>query len=384
MFGPSVTLGSADPLSIKIGSIRLVENELTLSIVEKAPENDGFAGAELGIADNNTTGKFLNQTFEFVDIPLKSGDNPLPALQTLTEAGIKFILVDLPPEQVLAVSDAAQGSGTTIFNVGSSDDSLREENCRSNVLHIAPSRTMLADGLAQYLVLKRWTRWYLVFGSHPEDRLWADALRRAADRFGAKVVGEKMFEDTGGARRTDTGQVQVQNQISTFTQDAQDYDVMIAADENNVFATYLPYRTWEARPVAGSAGLVPSSWHAAHEQWAAMQIQNRFAAKFPRRMRPKDIQFWTAVRIVGEAASRKNSGDPHVLIDYIQSPDFSIAAFKGQKLTFRDWNWQLRQPILLGDGVAAIAVSPQEGFLHETSTLDTLGIDRPETACALK
>jgi hypothetical protein len=29
-------------------------------------------------------------------------------------------------------------------------------------------------------------------------------------------------------------------------------------------------------------------------------------------------------------------------------------------------------------------VSPQEGFLHQVSELDTLGVDRPETKCKLK
>jgi hypothetical protein len=29
-------------------------------------------------------------------------------------------------------------------------------------------------------------------------------------------------------------------------------------------------------------------------------------------------------------------------------------------------------------------VSPQEGFLHQASQLDTLGSDRPETKCLLK
>ena len=44
---------------------------------------------------------------------------------------------------------------------------------------------MLADALGQYLVWKKWTRWLLVVGSHDEDKLYADALRRAATRFGA-------------------------------------------------------------------------------------------------------------------------------------------------------------------------------------------------------
>jgi ABC transporter substrate binding protein (PQQ-dependent alcohol dehydrogenase system) len=62
----------------------------------------------------------------------------------------------------------------------------------------------------------------------------------------------------------------------------------------------------------------------------------------------------------------------------------SVAAFKGQKLTLRDWNQQLRQPILLSDGHTVVSVSPQNGFLHQTSTLDTLGLDRPETKCKLQ
>jgi hypothetical protein len=44
----------------------------------------------------------------------------------------------------------------------------------------------------------------------------------------------------------------------------------------------------------------------------------------------------------------------------------------------------LRQPILLFDGRNTVSVSPQEGFLHPDTTLDTLGVDRPETKCKLK
>ena len=167
---------------------------------------------------------------------------------------------------------------------GAIDDRLREEDCRANVIHTAPTRSMLADGLAQYLVWKKWRRWLLVVGSHPKDKLYADALRRAAKRFGAKIVQERVFEDTGGARRTDSGIVQIQRQIPVFTQEAPAYDVLVAADESEVFASYLPYRTWDARPVAGSAGLVPTSWDPAHDQWGANQMQNRFVAMFSRRM----------------------------------------------------------------------------------------------------
>jgi ABC transporter substrate binding protein (PQQ-dependent alcohol dehydrogenase system) len=223
-----------------------------------------------------------------------------------------------------------------------------------------------------------------VIGSHDTDRLEADAYRRAAARFGAKIVQERVFEDTGGARRTDSGVTLIQRQIPVFTQQAPAYDVLVAADESEVFASYLPYRTWDPRPVAGSAGLVPTSWSAAQDQWGAIQIQNRFIKLNSRRMTALDMQAWLATRMIGEAASRTRSGDGKTILAFLRSPDFSIAGFKGQRLTLRDWNQQLRQPILLVDGRMVVSVSPQEGFLHQVSELDTLGIDRPETKCRLQ
>jgi ABC transporter substrate binding protein (PQQ-dependent alcohol dehydrogenase system) len=68
----------------------------------------------------------------------------------------------------------------------------------------------------------------------------------------------------------------VQQQMAVFTQITDDYDVAVVADESEIFGPYLPFRTWSPRPVAGTSGLVPMSWHPAHEQWGATQMQNRF------------------------------------------------------------------------------------------------------------
>ena len=190
----------------------------------------------------------------------------------------------------------------------------------------------------------------LISGSNPDDIALADAYRRAATKFGANIVEERVFEDTGGARRTDSGHVQVQAQMPVFTQRAPEHDILIAADAAGIFAGYLPYQTWDARPVAGSAGLVPRSWHPAMEAWGATQFQNRFEALAHRPMREEDYQAWLAVRLVGEAATRARSADPAQLREFMLSPDFEVAGFKGQKLTVRDWDHQLRQPILLTTG----------------------------------
>jgi ABC transporter substrate binding protein (PQQ-dependent alcohol dehydrogenase system) len=374
---------AGEPIEIGIGYLGRGGVAQTLSPVQQPSADDGLAGARLAIEDDNTTGKFLNQRFTLHEHRLREGEDVVAAANELVgQTG--FILADLPADDLLRAADALRGRDAILLNVGAIDDRLREQDCRRNVIHIAPTRSMLADGLAQYLVWKQWKRWLLVSGSHDNDKLYADALRRAASRFGAKIVEERTFEDTGGARRTDSGVTLIQRQMPVFTQKAPAYDVLVAADESEVFASYLPYRTWDPRPVAGSAGLVPTSWDAAQDQWGATQLQNRFVKLASRRMSALDMQAWTAARMIGEAASRVNSGDAKAISDFLRGPSFSIAAFKGTRLTLRDWNLQLRQPILLSDGRMIVSVSPQDGFLHQVSELDTLGLDRPETKCKLQ
>ncbi len=370
--------------AVKVGYLRTTEQRNTISLVEQPAPNDGLAGAQLAIDDDNTTGQFLKQSFSLSDVRLKPEEDPGAALNALADQGASMVIADLPPDQLLKAADAGRAKGLLFFNAGATDDRLREEDCRANVIHVAPTRSMLADGLAQYLVWKTWRKWFLVVGSHAKDKLWGDALKRSAKRFGAKIVDERTFADTGGARQTDSGIALIQRQIPSFTQDASDHDVLVAADESEVFAAYFPYRTYLPRPVAGSAGLVPTSWDPSMEQWGATQLQNRFMKKFSRRMTALDMQAWSAARMIGEAVTRTKSKDTQTIRSYLLSPDFALAAFKGQKLTLRPWNLQLRQPILLSDGRNITSISPQEGFLHQVSELDTLGYDQPETKCALK
>lgn len=352
-----------------------------LSLLDLAPDDDGVAGAKLGVADNNTTGQFLNQSFKLELVEGTTAEDLIKAANDGIAAGTGFILADMAPQDLLKLADALAGKPAMIINVSSPDDTLREENCRPNVLHTPPTRTMLTDAIGQYLAVKQWRNWFLMFGPTPEDKALADAFRRTAKRFGGKIVDEREFKYESGSRRADGGFEQIQQQISEFTQKAKDHDVVIVADEGRLFADYVPYRTWTPRPVVGSAGMTATSWHPALELWGGTQFQNRFKRMNNRIMRPLDYDAWLGVRVVGEAAARTQSNDYKVLYDYVHSPKFEVAAFKGVKTTFRDWNGQLRQPIILTTPKLLVSVSPQPGFLHQFTELDTLGIDKPETKC---
>ncbi|WP_418884953.1 ABC transporter substrate-binding protein [Aurantimonas endophytica] len=380
--GAASTPGQPQAQAVRIGFLRTYERTLALSVLDIPPEDIGLAGANLAIVDNNTTGSFMGQEFELEVTTLAPGDDVAAAARQMLADGVQYIVTDLSADDTLAVADLAGETDTLVFNAGALDDRLRGEACRANMLHTAPSRAMLTDGIAQYLMWKQWRNWALVEGEHEGDQLFADAMKKSATKFGGTIVGEKIFEDAGGARATDSGQALVQRQIPVFLQDLPDHDVLLVADESEVFGTYVPWRNWVPRPVAGTAGLTAGSWHPASEQWGGAQIQNRFEDSAGRRMRSKDMQAWTAVRVIGEAASRTQSTDPAAIAEFIKGDDFAIAAFKGQRLTFRHWDWQLRQPVLLGTEDSVVSASPQEGFLHQVSELDTLGVDEPETECS--
>jgi ABC transporter substrate binding protein (PQQ-dependent alcohol dehydrogenase system) len=376
---------SGDVVTVPIGYLEQeVKRPLPISRLNIPPDDLGVAGAELALKDNNTTGRFTEQQFTLDVARVPVGDDAVAALEKLVESGHHFILVDAPAKTLLNLADAAKGKDVLLFNISAPDVSLRQEDCRANVLHVAPDRAMLADALAQYLVWKKWTRWFVVKGTLPEDLDYLAAVERAAQRFGGKIVEEREYKGTLEARRSDSGQQQIQQQMPTLTQGAPDYDVLIVADENEVFGPYLPYRSWDPRPVAGTAGLKAMSWHPAHEQWGATQMQNRFQRFAKRFMLPLDYQAWVAVRAIGEGVTRTGSANLDPVNAYIRSDKFDLAAFKGQKVTFRAWDGQLRQPIIIAGPDLPVSMSPQEGFLHEHAEVDTLGIDEPETKCKLK
>ncbi len=242
------------PLVVKVGFLRQAHSKDTVSILDIPAPDDGFAGAKLAATDDNTTGSFLNQSYTVEDVPLKPGDDPVTALKTLVDHGVTLVLADLSAPDLLKIADAEHGKDVLIFNTSAPDDSLRQENCRRNIIHVAPSRAMLTDGLAEYLIWKQWPRWLLMKGSHPADELLAQAYERSAKKFGAKIVDTRTYLDTGGTRRSDSGSVQTQTIVPVTTQNAPAYDILIAADESEVFAGYLPYETWDPRPVAGLGG----------------------------------------------------------------------------------------------------------------------------------
>jgi ABC transporter substrate binding protein (PQQ-dependent alcohol dehydrogenase system) len=354
-----------------------------VSLLDLEIVDAGVQGARLAIEDNNTTGRFVNQEFVLEETVVPRDGDVVAAFRELTGDGIDLVVSALPRERLLEVVALPEAAEVTLFNVKARDDVLRNDECAANLFHTIPSRAMITDALAQFLSFKRWQRWALVVGNTPEDQLFAEAVRNSATKFGATLVGEKQWPHTPLARRVEGGFHRIQREVPVFLQDLPDHDILIVADETDYFGEYFPHQTWIPRPVAGTQGLTPTAWHRAHESWGAVQIQRRFEEQAGRSMTEPDFAAWIAVRAIGEAATRTQSVEPDAVVSYLLSEDFALGAYLGEPVTFRSWDHQLRLPVLVAGPRMIVSVSPQEGFLHPRTPLDSLGHDQPETRCRL-
>lgn len=364
----------AESLEVKIIYLEQQrERPPVLSNLVVHPQDEGEQGALLGIADNNTTGKFLkhNYAIEKFIVPI---DEDIIAVASTALTGANLVVANVATEQLLQIVDLPEAQDDLFFNAGSTATALRHNNCRQNMLHTLPSRAMLTDALMQFFSKRKWDSLYLLQGNRDVDALYADSIRASAKKYRLSIDHEKQWIDDADMRRNASAE------IPKFTQ-ARKYDVIVVADEDDDFGQYVLYNAWLPRPVAGTAGLESVAWDRVVEQWGAAQLQSRFQELTQRSMTSIDYAAWAAVRSIGEAVTRSKVTETDAIREYLLSDKFALAGFKGAKMTYRTWNGQLRQPIPLVHPQSVVALAPIEGFLHHKTELDTLGLDQPESEC---
>jgi len=365
----------AAELSVTIDYIeQQVKRRPVLSRLVTWPKDEGRPGARLAMSDNSTTGRFLKHKYTLNENIIARDEHALETIRTILSRGPIIAVLNLPAKLLLQVIDLPEARDDLLINASAADDRFRAEDCRSNLLHTLPSYTMLSDALMQFLVYRRWTKLLMIEGPRPADALFASALRASIGKFKLKLILQRKWISDADLRRNAAREVPVLTQAS-------EYDVVLVADEDHDFGQYVLYNTWLPRPVGGSVGMRPVAWAPVLEQWGAVQLQSRFKKISRRPMTSRDYAVWLAVRSIGEAVTRTKSNKVAELLSYLTSKDFALAGFKGTKLSFRNWDGQMRQPIPLVHAKSLIAMAPIAGFLHQTSELDTLGVDRPQTKC---
>ncbi len=335
-----------------------------------------LAGAKLGVRDSKVLGRALGLGFALREELLEEAEDAQARVEALWDAGVRVFLLDLPRDEVAALGRALAGRDLLLFNIRHPDDSLRGADCSPVLFHSLPSQAMLMDALAQFLRKRNWPEVLVLEGEGADDKALGTAFAAAARKFGLRIVARRAFVLSNDPRQRD------QTNLALLTGGVA-YDVIFLADSLGEVGRYLPYNSQDPRPVIGSEGLTPSAWHWTWERHGAPQLNQRFDKRAKRAMTGRDWAAWAAVKVVVEAISRTGSTDLPALRDYLRGTDLTLDTYKGLAGSFRPWDNQLRQPILLHRHNAVISRAPLDGFLHETNTLDSLGFDRGESACVM-
>jgi ABC transporter substrate binding protein (PQQ-dependent alcohol dehydrogenase system) len=284
------------------------------------------------------------------------------------KAGHAALVTDLPADWTLAVADGAK---LPVLNVGNAADRLREKDCRARLYHLLPSERMRADALAQTLAAARWSQVLLLTGPSAEDAQRSAVVQAALKRYGLKVAASKPFKLSGDPRERDLANPRLLTNGS--------YDVVWVVDSDGEFARSLPYRTVSPRPVVGDAGLTALAWHPQFERFGAPQVSRRFTRTAQRPMSAADWSAWMAGKALAAAAAAAPKGPASALAQALAQVE--LDGSKGVQMSFRPWDGQMRQRMLLTDGQGVVALAPVDGILHPKNTLDTLGTDAPEKLC---
>jgi ABC transporter substrate binding protein (PQQ-dependent alcohol dehydrogenase system) len=334
-------------------------------------------GLQLALKDGRIAARALDMEFDLLVREPKDGESASQAIRRIAaEDKASVFVVDLPVEDVAEAGAALKQDPVVLFNIRHPDDALRDKDCSPVLFHTYPSSAMLADALGQFLRKKDWNRVLVLVGEAPADQSLEQSFSRAAAKFGLKIVDRRSFVLSNDPRMRD--QINVPLMTGGVT-----YDVVFVADADGEFARYVPYATLMPRPVVGSAGLVPAGWHVSFERNGAPQLNQRFEKAAGRPMQSSDYAAWAAGKSVIEALQRTRSTDPKALSAFLLSDAFALDSYKGNPGSFRPWDRQLRQPILLHTPDAVIERAPLDGFLHQRNTLDSLGRDEPESGCRL-
>jgi ABC transporter substrate binding protein (PQQ-dependent alcohol dehydrogenase system) len=331
-------------------------------------------GAELGVVDLKVLTDASGISVKLDEEQARDAAGLISEVKSMSAAGERFVLLDLPAELVDQVAAATSDLKVTLINTTAHEDTLRDR-CYPNLLHTAASDRQLADALAQLLRVRNWTNVLVLVGRTPRDKVLADTFTASARRLKLNIV------DTRQITLSTDSESRERNNTMLVTGGV-DYDVVFIADTQGDFARYLPYATQLPRPVIGSTGLTPAEWQWTWDRDGATQVTSRYdRISGGRHMDGAEWSTWIAAKAVMTAYSKSHKLNADEVDAYLRGDRFAVDGSKGVQLSFRSWDGQLRMPITLSTADAVIDVGPLPGFEHERTTLDTLGTDEPEHVC---
>ena len=153
-----------------------------------------FIGAVVGIDEAGALARVLKVDFKLERITAKSAAEIPAAVLAALGGGTHFFLIDAPADAYKPLAAALRGRDALLFNASEPDDALRRDMCAAEFVHVYPSRAQLMDGLAQFVVSRKWRDLLLFQGPAAADATMTAAFAHSAQKFGARIVANSALQ----------------------------------------------------------------------------------------------------------------------------------------------------------------------------------------------
>jgi ABC transporter substrate binding protein (PQQ-dependent alcohol dehydrogenase system) len=333
-----------------------------------------YSGAVLGLEELKALKRVTKAQFAMERISGKDVEDLVAGIDRLLEAGSAYFLIDAPSDVVAEVAARTRDHGIALFNTTATDDALRNDFCQPHLIHMAASRAMKTDALAQYLIARKWHEILVLRGPLTEDKAMVAAFEQSAEVIGLEITDIRDFVLGNDPRAREINDID-------FLTGGGDYEAVFVADADGEFALGVPYATRHPAPVVGASGLVPRVWHWSYMRHGAPQVHGRFERMFERRMGENDWGAWVAMKSIGMAIARAKTTEVGAVIEFMREGGLKIDGSKGPGMSIRPWNNQLRQPILLTRENWTVARAPLAKFKNRDNALDSIGVLERHSLC---
>jgi ABC-type branched-subunit amino acid transport system substrate-binding protein len=340
----------------------------------------GLLGGRLGAEEMAYTARLVGARLSLLEAAAGTPDEAVRAAEWLVGQHVFALVGGFDTATAQALSRFAERRQVLFFNVGATEDRLRNADCARYAFHIEASDAMYLDAVADWFIrglaflvdedapqgvriIRRSPAraWFLVTEHSPPWEARARRLHVALEQrhWGSRIVTDAVVE---GQQRFD----HVLRLIPAAHPDL--VFLLLPAARQLEF-----YREFEQARMAGDITGFPEPVTQTRAFFAALltaaprttrggirfvsfeptfsavggpQLSQRF---FRRWHAPMDGPAWTSwlgIKILWEAFQHLRGGDGPSLARYLESAGALFEGYQGIGLTFRPWDGQLRHPLM--------------------------------------
>lgn len=364
---PRPPQASTDPPATRIGVV--VPSETSRYHPLETVGEAGRLGAELAQNYVAREAERSNVPFEVLVASAPSDEAAVRAAERLAATEDVIALAGgFGRTQAEALARIAEDRDLVFFNIAANDDALRGEACSPAMFHIEASASMYADAAIAWYADQDLDDWYLVHEATEAGEMLAEHVRGALsiDPTAGSLVGSSAVEPDQFVYTTQVRAIhEASPDLVLVALEAEDLDLFYAQLSTRDFesvVTVIPdaraqtreflYRYRQTTP-AWAAAARPALWEATAAEGEAGDINDRYASRTGHPMEPTAWAAYAAVLFTFEAAAAGAADDARSLSDYLvhrqaaSDADSGFDLGKGEDLSFREWDHQLRQPLYM-------------------------------------